>query len=161
MGCGEFSYDNRETCTTKVPTSCSPYTGVVNELIEDKLPACKPNANDIFKALQEVIQEIKDKLGDNTTLDNKCVSFNEATATQKEINQALIDKLCALETALADFEPVIDPATIRLVIDILCLQNEECEPPADYSIQELFELLITAYCGLLTRVQNIETLLNI
>lgn len=159
MDC-EFSYDNRETCIDVVSSSCVPYVGYISDTIKDKLPECKPNINDVFKALQEVIDKIKLNLGDNTQLDKNCFDFDETTVTQEELNQLYIDEICLLKDSVGS-SGTVSPATISLMVNLLCLQDPACTPQTSYTLQEIIEKLITAYCNLLTRVTNIETILNI
>ena len=154
-----MSYDNRETCATLVPSSCIPYTGYISETIAEDIQ-CRPNINDILKKLQEVIDGIQEKLGDNTTLTAGCFSFNPATATQKTINQEIITKLCAAQVAIEALEP-IDPNTIDITIDLLCLIEESCEPQTTYTLTEILTKLVTKICNLESRIIVIENILNI
>ncbi len=154
------SYDNRETCGTLLPSSCIPYTGYISEAVNENLP-CRPNINDVLKNIQNLIDTINDSLGDNTTLDKECFTFNPATASQKDINQELIVKVCELKTAVEDLQNPIDPDTINIAINLLCLLNEECDPQEEYTLTEILEKLVIAYCDMNTRITNIENILNI
>lgn len=163
--CTGISFDNRETCTLLLPSSCIPYTGYVSPLFTAQtfVPVfpCRPNVNDILKSIQVLLERIKASLGDNTTLDNDCLTFDPATATQAQINQELITEICLLKDALAALPTTIDPSTIVLAIDLLCLIDPACTPATTYTLEEILIKLVAAYCNLLTRVQNIETILNI
>lgn len=161
MDCTALSYDNRETCSLLVPSSCVPYTGYIATSLVPLLPPCKPNINDVLKALQDLLDTTRAKLGNNTTLNKECFTFNPALATQKDINQEMITKICALITAVNALGGPVDPTTIQVAIDLLCLETPGCTVPATYTLQEILEKLVTAYCNLLTRVTNIETILNI
>lgn len=161
MDCDKLSYDNRETCVAPLPSSCVPYTGEINDIIKADLPLCKPNINDIFKSLQTLIDKIQKSLGDNKTLDKECLTFAPATVTQKELNQIFVDELCEIKTILGTIDGGIDPATIKLAVDLLCLIEPLCEPKEEYTLTEIITKLVAAYCSLLTRVTNIEILLNI
>lgn len=153
--------DNRETCTVLVPSSCVPYTGYISTSIQADMPDCRPNINDTLKAIQELIDRIKAKLGDNTTLDEECLDIEPATVTQKDINQVLITEVCVLKTLVGTLGGPIDPDTILLAVDLLCLIDPSCDPQASYTLTEIITKLVTAYCNLLARVVNIETILNI
>jgi hypothetical protein len=143
-----------------VPSGCVPYTGVINESISKDLP-CKPNINDVISNIQKLIDSINSGLGDNTELDKNCFSFTPSTIKQSELNQIFIDELCQIKKDLTTITPIVDPKTLDVAINLLCLQTPSCAPQATYSLQEVLEKLITAYCGLLTRVKTIETILNI
>lgn len=159
MSCNELSYDNRETCVNLTPSGCVPYTGYISDTIKDALP-CKPNVNDILKKLQELVDKANAAIVDNTGLTKNCFTFDAAKVKQNELNQLFIDELCTIKTQIASLGGDVDPATIKLAIDILCLEDEACEPKTKYTLQEILEKLISAYCGLETRVKAIETLLN-
>lgn len=154
------SYDNRETCGTLLPSSCIPYTGQVNTSIEDNLP-CRPNINDILKNIQNLIDKINNSLGDNTTLDPTCLTFTPSTVTQVQLNQLLITEICELKTAVQALQQPIDPDTINIAINLLCLVDPGCTPQTEYTLTEILVKLVTAYCDLLTRVTTIENILNI
>ena len=158
MDCENLTYDNRETCTTLLPSSCIPYVGYISPSIQEDI-TCRPNINDIIKALQELI--VKSSLGDNTTLTNECLTFTPATVTQSQLNQIFITELCNIKQQLADLPTTIDPNTINIAIDLLCLIDPSCTPQTTYTLTEILIKLVTAYCNLLTRVQNIENILNI
>jgi hypothetical protein len=154
MDCDNLSYDNRETCVNPVPSSCVPYTGYISTTIADDVPDCKPNIND-------VINKLKTQAGDLTTLDKSCLTFTPATVTQKELDQLFIDELCTIKAQIAALDLTVDPGTIEIAINLLCLEDPACDPQLTYTLQEILVKLITAYCNLLTRVTNIETILNI
>lgn len=162
MSC-TISYDNRETCTNVVPSSCVPYTGYLSDAVKtsEEFEECKPNINDVFKALQKLIDQIKASLGDNKNLDKLCLDFDPETVTQEELNQIYITELCNLKTLIPDAETGIDPSTILLAIDLLCLQDPSCEPQETYTLIQVLTKLITGYCNLLARVTAIENILNI
>lgn len=160
MACNELSYDNRETCVNLVPSGCVPYTGYISTTIKDALP-CKPNVNDVLKKLQELIDKASAAIVDNTTLDKKCLTFDPAKVKQNDLNQIFITELCTLKTQVTNLGKPVDPDTIKLAIDILCLEDASCDPKTEYTLEEILKKLITAYCGLETRVKAIETLLNI
>lgn len=159
MTCKNTSYDNRETCTTLIPSSCVPYTGFVSDNIKEELP-CRPNVNDVLKSVQELVDKIKKGLGDNTKLNRDCLSFNPETVTQEQLNGLFINELCALRENY-ECSSQIDVGSLALAVNILCLEDPTCTPKQIYTVQELFNKLIAAYCNLLTRVQAIEQLLNI
>lgn len=163
MSCDNISYDNRETCPIVHSSSCVAYTGNIADSIKalNILPECKPNINDIFKALQALIDKINTNLGDNKTLDKKCLTFDKLTINQKDLNQLFITELCAIKTLIGNSNTTVDPATIQIAVNLLCLQDPLCITATTYSLQTILTKLITAYCGLLTRVTTIETLLNI
>jgi len=155
------SYDNRETCAVTLPSSCIPYTGYVDPLIEPALP-CRPNINDVAKKLQLLIADIEAKLGDNTTLDKACLTtLTPATATQKDINQRLITELCAIKAQLTQLAQPIDPNLIRVAVNLLCLQDPACTPQSTYTVQELFTKLLVGYCNMENRLNAVEQLLNL
>lgn len=154
------SYDNRESCTNVLPSGCLPYTGYVSPTIFTEAP-CRPNVNDILKKLQEVIDDVRANLGDNSTLNITCIEFIPTEQTQKDLNQALHDELCALKTTVEGLGGAIDPTTIMLAVDLLCLQDPSCDPQPTYNLVFVINKILTAICNLETRVTNIETLLNI
>ena len=154
------SYDNRETCGTLLPSSCIPYTGVINDSIKEGIP-CRPNINDIIKNIQNLIDHIKLGLGDNTTLDPKCLTFDPSYATQSAINQSIITELCSIKDQVIELQKPIDPDTLMIAINLLCLIDPSCTPQTEYSLTEILVKLVTAYCDLLTRVTTIENILNI
>jgi len=160
MSCNEKSYDNRESCINIMPSGCIPYTGYISNTIKDDLP-CKPNVNDVIKQMQELIDKLNTAAIDNTALNKDCFTFTPATVKQSELNQLFITELCNLKDAVAALGGTVDPATIKLAIDILCLQQAGCTPQIEYTLQEILTKLISAYCDLETRVKTIETLLNI
>jgi len=160
MTCTDTSYDNRESCVETTPSGCVPYTGYISDTIKDDIP-CRPNINDITKKLQEMIDKINTNLGDNKTLDKKCLTFDALTVKQVELNQLFITQLCDIKAQIALIDTSVDPETILVAINLLCLQDPSCAPQASYTLKEILVKLIAAYCDLTTRVQNIETLLNI
>lgn len=163
MDCNNLSYDNRETCINVVSSSCVPYTGYISAaaIATTNIPECKPNINDLFKAIQTLIDKINTGIGNNTTLDKKCLTISVPTVTQKELNQLYIDELCAIKAQLALLGGPIDPSTIELAINMLCLTDPTCDLNPTYTLDVILTRLVNAYCGLLTRVTAIETILNI
>ncbi len=147
--CNAASYDNRETCTLQLPSSCMPYTGYVSPTIFTT-ELCRPNINDILKKLQEVIDAIKTSLGDNSLLEDDCLDLDMSAASQSTINQKFITDLCLLKTAVDALEEPIDPDTIILAVDLLCLLDPTCVPTATYTLTDVIKKLISAYCNLLT-----------
>lgn len=160
MSCNEASYDNRESCASVTPSGCVPYTGYISTTIKDSLP-CKPNVNDILKKLQELVDKLSASSVDNTGLTKNCFTFDAAKVKQNELNQLFINELCSLKQQLSQSSGTVDPATIKLAINLLCLQDPACAPKTEYTLQEILTKLIAAYCDLSTRVKNIETILNI
>lgn len=156
----QTSYDNRETCGTLLPSSCVPYTGVINDSIKDNIP-CRPNINDIIKNIQNLIDKIKESLGDNTTLDPECLTFDPTTVTQSELNQEIITELCNLKDAVTALQQPIDPNTINIAIDLLCLVDPGCTPQTTYTLTDILIKLVAAYCDLLADVTNIKNILNL
>lgn len=161
MNCENLSYDNRETCTVILPSSCVPFVGSLNDSFKEELGECRPNINDILQIIQDKIDSINEKLGDNTTLDEGCLTFNPATATQAQINQAIIIELCALKETLTELDGTIDPTTIMLAVDLLCLEDPACEPETSYNLLVIINKLLAKVCNLETRVAAIETFLNL
>lgn len=165
MSCSDLSYDNRETCTTLTTSSCVPYTGAINEDVTTELqtiaPCGRPNINDIIKSLQSIIDKLKATIGNNKTLTTQCLTFTPSTVTQKELNQLFINELCTLKSSIENLQPTVDPETFMVAINLLCLETDGCDPQNEYSLQVILEKLITNYCNLLTRIQNIETVLNL
>lgn len=158
MCCNEYN-DNRDSCGKVLPSSCVPYTGYIGDSIKDSFK-CKPNINDLFKKLQDLIDEIKKSLGDNSELDLNCIKDDlNKDFSQQELNQAVLNKLCELENSINN--NTLDVSTAKIVISLLCLEDPSCDTKSSYTVRELFTKLISAYCDLLTRVRNIETILNI
>lgn len=155
------SYDNRETCVHLVPSSCIPYVGYISTTIKASIVECRPNINDILKALQDYIDKIQLSLGDNKTLDKKCLAFIPLTVTQVSLNQLFINEICGIKTQIGVLNSPINAATLTLAVNLLCLQDPVCIIPVTYTLQEILTKLITAYCSLLTRVNTIQTYLNI
>jgi hypothetical protein len=152
--------DKRKECGDKLPSVCVDYTGKISPLIKDKIK-CSPNVDDILEQVQIVIENIKKTLGDNTKLNKKCLtSLDPLTVTQQGINQKFIDEICALKTLVADLD-LPDASTILITIDLLCLENVNCDIPTAYTLLDILQRIITKICNLETRVQAIETLLNI
>jgi hypothetical protein len=153
----DTSYDNRETCGNQlVPTSCLPYTGYVSDTIKDLLH-CRQNANDVFKNLQILIDDIKKGLGDNTKLDATCFDFNPSEDSQQQLNQELLSKVCDLSDKVEQLiNDQINPDLIKLAVNLLCLDDAGCEPKTEYTLTELITKLIAKYCDLATRVTNLE-----
>lgn len=152
--------DKRKECGNKMPSTCVDYTGVVSTLIKDKIK-CSPNVNDVIEQIQIVIENIKKTLGDNTKLNKKClVTLDPLTATQQTINQKFIDEICALKTLVSNLN-LPDASTIMITIDLLCLENVNCDIPTAYTLLDILQRIITKICNLETRVQAIEILLNI
>lgn len=158
MCCNEYK-DNRESCGEVISSSCVPYVGYIHDELSNEFK-CKPNINDILKKVQELIFETKEYLGDNSKLKLSCLEDSlEEGFSQEEFNQVLIKELCELKKVLGDGN--IDPDNIKLAISLLCLQDPSCDPKQEYTIKELFTKLIAGYCNLLSRVKNIENILNI
>lgn len=152
--------DNRANCSEKVTTTCTPYTGVVGPLLAGKLP-CDPNANDVFKELQTIIEGIKNKLGDNTYLNKQCLTYDAATVTQFQLNQEFTNDICALRTAVSMLTDPIDASTFMITIDLLCLTNVDCDIPTAYSLLTILERILLKLCDHETRIAAIETFLNL
>lgn len=159
LNCNTLSYDNRETCTDTLPSSCVPYTGYISTTIAESLP-CRPNINDILKKLQQLIDTINTGIGDNSGLET-CLSLDSTPFDQSEFNAAVAAELCAIKALLNAVDPVINPDTIKLAIDLLCLLDPSCTPQSTYTLTEILTKLVVNYCNLLTRVQTIEAALNI
>lgn len=151
--------DNRDTCVELLPSSCIPYVGYISTTIAANVQ-CRPNINDVMKAIQDLMDSIKISLGDNTTLTPGCFDFDPATVQQSALNQNFITDICALQTAV-DNIPAVDPNTLMLTVDLLCLQDPSCSPQPSYSLQTIIVKLLTAYCNLATRVTTIENFLNL
>lgn len=151
--------DNRDACSVVLPSGCVPYTGYLSTTLAP-LVTCKPNINDIMKLLQDSLDKINTNLGDNTTLDVQCLGqINASTATQKDLNQLFITNLCTILSGLGNGG--IDPNSIILPIDLLCLIDPSCEVQSTYTLVEAITKLVTNYCSLATRVKTIETTLNL
>lgn len=160
MDCN-LSYDNRETCTVVVPSSCVPYVGYISEIIVEDMPECKPNINDVIKSIQLLLERMKASLGDNTTLDEACLDIDPALDSQKTINQTFINEICTIKDQIALLGGAIDISILTMAVDLLCLEDPSCDPQPSYTLLAIIEKLIAAYCDLLDRVTNIETILNI
>lgn len=157
----EAVQDNRESCSSPLPSGCVPYTGYVSDTISEDL-ICRPNINDVFKILQDSIDKINKNLGDNTTLDKNCLTdANIPTITQAQLNQIFINQLCTLNAKFGTSGADIDPNLISLTVSLLCLESPSCEPKTAYTLPEIINKLITNYCSLLTRIQKIEQTLNL
>lgn len=152
------SYDNRETCTALIPSGCIPYTGYISDNIKDNLPDCKPNANDVLKAIQERLDRLIYLFGE--TKDLSCIGSTTGEYIQSEVNEFVLSEICALKASVNQ-ALTIDPEQIKIVIDILCLDDQNCVPKEEYTLRELFERLFTSFCDLNDRVKNIEQLLNL
>jgi hypothetical protein len=153
--------DNRDSGVNFIPSSNVPYTGYVSESFKDHLP-CKPNVNDLIKLIEDSLDTLTTSLGDNTKLNPQCLGFTPATATQQTINQQSINLLCSLRADVEDLKnKTIDPSTLQIAIDLLCLQQQGCEPQTTYSLLHILTQLVSSYCNLQDRVQNIENILNI
>ena len=154
--------DNRETCTSPVPSACVPYTGYISDTLKDIIP-CKPNINDILAQLQDFVDKINISLGDNKTIVTSCLpsTLDITTATQKDINQNIIDLLCALKATVEGTGSSIDSNNIPITIDLSCLEDPSCDPKVSYKLIEVLNKLVTNYCDLNTRTTKIEQLLNL
>lgn len=159
MNCNDNSCDNRETCTQLIPSSCVPFVGYISPTIAANVQ-CRPNIDDVLKAIQDLVDSIKTSLGDNTTLTPGCFTFTPATVQQSALNEQMITAICALQVAVADI-PGVDPSTLQIPINLLCLQDPSCTPQLTYSLLDVLTKLVTAYCNLQTRVAAIETFLNL
>jgi hypothetical protein len=161
MACTDTYTDNRDSCAQVITSSCVPYVGYISSTIKDSLP-CKPNINDVLKKLQELVDKNTAASVDNTTLDKKCFSFTPATVKQSELNQLFITEICTLKsTSGGSSSGPIDQSRIKYAVDLLCLEDPACTPKTEYTGEEIFDKLLGAYCDLLKRVLDIETLLNI
>lgn len=161
MACEDLSYDNRETCSVILPSSCIPFVGALTDSFKEELEGCRPNINDILKLIQDRIDLIQAGLGDNKTLDEACLNFNPLIATQVQINQSIITELCALKQTVQDLGGAIDPTTIMLAVDLLCLEDPSCDPAESYNLLVVINKLLAKVCNLETRVTQIETFLNL
>lgn len=159
LNCNAPSFDNRETCTETVPSSCVPYTGYISDTIRESLP-CRPNVNDILKKLQQLIDTLNTGIGDNTGLEG-CLSLDSIPFSQSEFNAAVVQELCAVKALLTEASVAINPATILIPVDLLCLLDPTCTPQATYTLTDVITKLVVNYCNLLARVQTIETTINI
>lgn len=156
-----LSQDNREACSTLIPSGCVPYTGYVSDSIKTLL-SCRPNINDIFKVLQNSIDSINLAIGDNKQLTIGCFTdLDISVASQKDINQSIFNKICTLTSSVTALDGGVNPDLINLAVDLLCLADSSCEPKASYTLTEVIVKLLTNYCSLLTRVQTIESTLNL
>lgn len=155
------TYDNRDTCGDMSPSSCVPYTGYISDSIADKMP-CRPNVNDVLLNLQILIDKLNTQLGDNTTLDKECFTYNPLTDTQKQLNQELITDICLLQTQVAGLLGAgISADDIVVTANLQCLADPACEPSDDNTLTYIITKLVNNYCSLLDRVVNIESILNI
>lgn len=152
--------DNRDACSALLPSSCIPYTGSLNNSIKNNLN-CRPNINDVLQKVQDLIDNINSKLGDNTKLDKKSFDIDPLTVTQEELNQLFINTLDTVNSTINILNGSINPDLINLAVDLLCLTDASCEPKVSYTLTEIINKLLSNYCSLLTRVQTIETTLNI
>lgn len=154
--------DGRLNCSSTTPSTCVDYVGKVSTLIKNLIP-CRPNLNDVLEQLQKLMEDIKRSLGDNRLLDKKCLTFNNLIVTQKELNQVFIDKLCELETAFANIGDTltIDAINVTMDINLLCIENELCDPLTTYTLSAILLKMVTKICNLETRVTAIETFLGL
>ena len=157
--CIDNVVDNRESCGTVIPSSCVPHTGYVSPLIEEKIP-CRPNINDINKEIQKLIEEIKESLGDNKTLDTKCTNLDAQVVKQSEINQKFIDFICDLLNWRDNLDLTVHPEDIDVPIDLSCL-GDNCEPQATYTLLDILNRFLVTLCNHENRIKNIEAILNI
>lgn len=151
--------DNRDTCGLIVPSSCVAYVGYISSTIESTLP-CRPNLDDVLKQIQNLIDSILTSLGSNKTLTPGCFTFDPTTIQQVALNQSFITKICDLQTQIADL-PTMDPNTLMISLNLLCLANPMCTPETQYSLLDILNKLVTSQCNLITRVTNIENFLNL
>jgi hypothetical protein len=159
INCNTFSYDNRETCGSIIPSGCIGYTGYISTTIADSLP-CRPNINDIVKKLQELVDQINVTIGDNSTLEN-CLGIDSENFVQSDFNEAVAAEICALKALLTGVDADIDPNSIKLAVDLLCLLDPTCTPQVTYTLVEVINKLVTKVCNLETRLTTVETYLNI
>lgn len=158
--CSETINDNRESCGTLVPSSCVPHTGYISPLIKDNIP-CRPNINDINEKIQKLIEEIKESLGDNKTLDTKCTNLDAQKVKQVELNQKFIDLICELLDWKNNLDLTVHPEDIDIPIDLSCLGDTNCEPNATYTLLDVLQRFLVTLCNHSNRIKNIETVLNI
>lgn len=159
MSCENISSDNRETCVTLLPSSCIPFTGAMTDAVKALVTQCRPNINDVIKAIEDLIDQIRLQTIDT---DLTCLQLSDDSVdTQPELNQLIVDQLCLIKDQIATLGTPIDPNAINVIIDLMCLQDPSCDPPTSYTLQQVLVKLITAYCNLLTRVTTIETFLNL
>lgn len=152
------SYDNRETCTSLLPSSCIPYTGVISDNIKDKLPECRPNINDVLKGVQERLDRLIYLFGETKNVE--CIGSTTGDFIQSDINEYVLSEIKKLKCYLNE-TGTINPESIKIAIDLLCFNDPDCFAKTEFSIQEVFEKLVSGYCDLTERVKNIELLLNI
>lgn len=154
--------DGRLNCPDPIASTCVDYVGKVSTLIKNVVP-CKPNLNDILEQIQKLLEGIKTSLGDNRLLDKKCLTFNGLIVTQKELNQIFIDKFCELETAIANIGDTLtlDAARITMEINLLCIENELCDPLVTYDLATILTKMVLKICDHETRIAAIETFLGL
>lgn len=154
--------DKRENCAEPISSACIDYTGKVSNLIKTKV-TCAPNINDIIEEAYKILEQIKKSLGDNTTLDKQCLTYNSAIVTQKELNQEFTNKLCELDQAITDLGVIlpIDAANIVMTINLLCVESSLCVPLTQYTLAQILQKFVLKICDHETRITAIETFLGL
>lgn len=154
--------DGRFNCPDTMSSACIDFTGKVSLSIKDKI-ACKPNLNDILEELQKIVDTMKQSLGDNRLLEKNCFEFNSLLITQEELNQLLLDKLCELQTAIANIGTglTLDAANIIMEIDLMCVESGLCTPLVQYTLADILHKMVTKICNHETRITAIETFLGL
>lgn len=103
--------DPRKNCGQIIPDSCVPFTGTKPDFVDaDDFP-CDVNVADIIKLTIAEVDRIDEEI-DLTDLDERCLDFDPAIVKVKELHQAEIDKICALDASVTTLQNAIDDLNI-------------------------------------------------
>lgn len=147
----------RNNCGDAIPSSCVPFTGDKPSFIAEIDFPCDVNLDDIIKQFAITIQSVLDAI--NLKLTNKrCLDYDPATATVKDVIQLENDKLCALQAqldTLLDGFNDLDISTKLVTLDLKCLTpvNNPCSLNANqYSLFYILSTLVNEVCAIKTNL---------
>lgn len=140
---------------TGIEPNVSP--SVLCDIIQSNLPAVGPfTLNDYLTGLIKALCEIDDKV---TTLENEnpnteytleCLTVSDNTNTH-DVLQAVITKLCAVETDLDSFISLVDATYVKISdINTYIANYLSTDPSANLISNRMAPYAITAYAGPLT-----------
>lgn len=145
--------DPRNKCGEVLPSACVTFTGDKPSFVLDADFPCTVNVDDIIKQLAITIQKILTSI-DYTGLQKRCLTFDPATVTSKQLEQIEIDEICALKASLQTLQTQLDGlniATKLITLNLGCMTpvSNPCSSTLNsYSLYYILNTLVTNVCAI-------------
>ena len=142
----------KHTCGNRVNANCTFYDGFLSEdseLLEESCVVISETTAELYKITDSIKQEI-----DLSSLGTKCLSYQEQTAGDVQVNEALVtfeEEICVLKDSISNLPDSSQDIDITQ-IDTKCLLDN-CSTGIN-SPTELIQSIIDTLCTLIDQVNS-------